>query len=439
MKLSILLTIVFSAIFFTACGDDSSSSAGNLPNNGGDFAFSEETVEDLPACTESRDGDFAYVESDNTVRLCYAERWITLGESVETRDSLKNCTDSREGERAFLESEQVTFIWSEGKWKVFEIEVLLEKSSSSMESSSSSSISEPASSSSEVIASSSGTAESSISSALPSSSSNSEISSSSEAISSSTSVAKSSSSAESEGVSSSVSESSSSSAIPSSSSLAKLSWQYLNPAIDYGEMTDARDGQIYKTVKIGNQTWMAENLNYAYRQKTSSLDSSSFCYYSAYYCSKYGRLYLWSAAMDSAALFSTAGKGCGNNISCNSKKTIRGICPAGWHLPDTTEIRTLINAVGNKAGTALKSTSGWKNDGNGTDIYGFSAFPAGFRDYLGNFHYNGESTSFWSSTTGNAKSWANYSDEDYTSEYVRNYNTIFKDTAISVRCLEDSN
>ena len=54
---------------------------------------------------------------------------------------------------------------------------------------------------------------------------------------------------------------------------------------------DARDGQIYKTVKIGNQVWMAQNLNYAYLQPTSELDSSSFCYEdSPENCKKYGRL-----------------------------------------------------------------------------------------------------------------------------------------------------
>lgn len=91
----------------------------------------------------------------------------------------------------------------------------------------------------------------------------------------------------------------------------------MNPKIDYGEFTDARDGQAYKMVKIGKQTWMEQNLNYAYGEPTATEDSSSFCYdNSADYCAIYGRLYLWSAAMDSAAVFSDGGKGFAFSVRC---------------------------------------------------------------------------------------------------------------------------
>ena len=84
---------------------------------------------------------------------------------------------------------------------------------------------------------------------------------------------------------------------------------------EYGELVDERDGQVYKTVKIGDQWWMAQNLSYAYLQPTDELDSSSFCYNnSAEYCAKYGRLYLWSAAMDSVGTWSLDGKGCGYGV-----------------------------------------------------------------------------------------------------------------------------
>ena len=82
---------------------------------------------------------------------------------------------------------------------------------------------------------------------------------------------------------------------------------YLNPEIDYGSMTDSRDGQIYKTVKIGDQIWMAENLNYADSIKTPSLIGKSWCYANkAENCAVTGRLYTWTAAIDSVKLATDA-------------------------------------------------------------------------------------------------------------------------------------
>ena len=144
---------------------------------------------------------------------------------------------------------------------------------------------------------------------------------------------------------------------------------YLNPEIEYGEMIDSRDGQVYKTVKIGNQVWMAENLNYDDSVKTPSLKENSWCYNdSSEYCEKYGRLYSWAAAKD--------------------------VCPTGWHLPSEDELDDLIDSVARSAsvGKSLQ-TKLWDS---GTDAYGFSAIPAGHRDDSG--WYTGESAAFWSST-----------------------------------------
>ena len=157
-------------------------------------------------------------------------------------------------------------------------------------------------------------------------------------------------------------------------------------------MKDRRDGQTYRTVTIGDQVWMAENLNYAYIDIPYSYsnrlgrviysDSTSWCYDNIpANCAEYGRLYTWAAAMDSVGVWSTNGKDCGLGTICSPTIPVRGICPEGWHLPSNEEWETLFTAVGGMsvAGTKLKSMSGWSKSGNGTDEFGFKALPAGFR------------------------------------------------------------
>ena len=213
----------------------------------------------------------------------------------------------------------------------------------------------------------------------------------------------------------------SSSAMTSSSSVESSSSEgYVDPStVVKGTMTDERDGQTYKTVTIGTQTWMAENLNYAYtdvpynytlNDSSYTSDSTSWCYKdSVEYCAKYGRLYTWAAAMDSVGEWSANGKGCGNGNKCSPTYPVRGICPEGWHLPTQTEWDTLITAVGgrsavpeirNTTGKKLKSTSGWYySDGeNGTDDYSFTALPAGFGGFIVSYCNGGTYAYFWSST-----------------------------------------
>lgn len=183
------------------------------------------------------------------------------------------------------------------------------------------------------------------------------------------------------------------------------SMEYLNheflEAGRYGEILDERDNQVYKTVQIGDQIWMAENLNFAYigvpyTYYDDTSDSTSWCYDNdPANCTKYGRLYTWAAAMDSVKT------GCGFDKTCGLSGIVQGICPTGWHLPDSTEWKTLIAAVGGglSPGEALKLQSGWLDDGNGTDAFGFSALPAGYRDILdGAFNRGGDFTVFWTAT-----------------------------------------
>lgn len=221
----------------------------------------------------------------------------------------------------------------------------------------------------------------------------------------------------------------------------------------YGEILDERDGQVYKTIQIGNQIWMAQNLNYAYTgvpfdYEGYTSDSTSWCYDNdPANCTKYGRLYTWAAAMDSVGEWSTNGKGCGFGKICSvasagSATLVRGICPSGWHLPKKAEFETLFTAVGGSstAGTMLKSTSGWDDykgeSGNGTDAYGFSALPAGYRWDVGNYSLLGSLAYFWSATEERGF-YAYYMGLYYKHE-DGNLGDDDKDYMYSVRCLKDS-
>jgi uncharacterized protein (TIGR02145 family) len=134
------------------------------------------------------------------------------------------------------------------------------------------------------------------------------------------------------------------------------------------KLTDKRDEKTYKTVKIGKQTWMAQNLNY----KTAS---GSWCYNNdESKCKQYGRLYDWNTAMSA--------------------------CPSGWHLPSSEEWDALeAVAGGSVAGKKLKSKTGWNKNGNGTDEYGFSALPGGVGSD-DDFSSVGESGYWWTATGG---------------------------------------
>ena len=174
----------------------------------------------------------------------------------------------------------------------------------------------------------------------------------------------------------------------------------LNPNIAYSSMTDERDGQTYKTVTIGTQTWMAENLNYADSVNTPSLMNHSWCYDDdPKKCAVTGRFYSFAAAIDSVALANDKDNPqfCGVETDCDrlsdenlALHPIQGICPEGWHLPSNAEWNILIAYAGGDsvAGTKLKSTGGWGwssiwgdfFEDNGTDDFGFSALPAGIRE-----------------------------------------------------------
>ena len=227
------------------------------------------------------------------------------------------------------------------------------------------------------------------------------------------------------GGSSSVVNSSSSSIGGSSSSVAACTNTYGTNTV-----TDCRDGQTYKTVTIGTQTWMAENLNYADSTAMPNLKGSSWCYEnSADSCAKYGRLYTWTAAMNIDSSYQSA------SAAAVISAPWRGACPTGWHIPTDAEWTTLETAVGGAAGTKLKSTSGWSSSGNGTDAYGFSALPAGYRNFTGDFDFVGIYADFWSATeSGTDNAYIPVLDFRRAYMYTNYYS---KNDALSVRCVQD--
>lgn len=197
---------------------------------------------------------------------------------------------------------------------------------------------------------------------------------------------------------------------------------------EYGILVDDRDNQTYKTVKIGSQWWMAENLN---------LETvHSYCYNdSSEYCDKFGRLYLWSAAMDSMGTWSNNGEGCGYYAKCSPTYPVRGVCPEGWHLPTKEEWEILIAVVGDSltSGKKLKSSSGWNDNGNGTDSYSFTALPGGSMNK--GFIEEGIGAFIWSSI-GFDEACAYNVYLNYNSENAYLYHGN-KNLGFSVRCIKD--
>jgi len=170
-----------------------------------------------------------------------------------------------------------------------------------------------------------------------------------------------------------------------------------NPNITYGSFIDTRGGIIrsYRTVEIGGQTWMAENLNYA----GDGSNVTGMCYSNnPNVCAKYGRLYSWSEAMGIDSEYDT-------DVWGENDLNHQGVCPAGWHIPSDAEWTALIDFAGGEstAGTKLKSQSGWSNMSGyipGTNDYGFSVLPGGSCQF-GSCRYDGERVALWSATEHN--------------------------------------
>ncbi|MCK5684635.1 hypothetical protein KAJ27_10955 [bacterium] len=197
--------------------------------------------------------------------------------------------------------------------------------------------------------------------------------------------------------------------------------------LKYGTVTDI-DGNIYKTVEIGDQWWMAENLKTTkYRDGIAisnatdnsiwaGLSSGAYCYYDndSGNAEIYGAMYNWYAVNDS-----------------------RNIAPEGWHVPTNEEWQELLDSLGGYlvAGKKLKSTSAWIYDRNGIDTVGFCAFPGGYRSYTGNSSYMSAGAYFWTASEYSSDyGWI------YKLSYDRNSinsDVYLKTLGYSVRCIQD--
>jgi uncharacterized protein (TIGR02145 family) len=206
-----------------------------------------------------------------------------------------------------------------------------------------------------------------------------------------------------------------------------------NPSKTYGTMTD-QQGNVYKTIVIGTQEWMAENLkttiyrngdaiaNVTEDAQWGDLTTGAWCYYdndSQNDC-PYGKLYNWLAVVD-----------------------YRNLCPTGWHVPTDAEWTTLTNFLGGETGGGKLKSTGlqyWVSPNiAATNESGFSGLPGGSRNYFdGHFDDVGYDGYWWSSTEANTSSAGDawYRDLYYVDSYVSRVSGVWG-RGLSVRCLRD--
>ncbi len=314
-----------------------------------DTTTSQET---LPNCTSKLEGDSTYISNEKSVYLCIDDAWRFLGFVISNSDDLPNCTESREGGKTFVANERIALTCRSGKWYSYDIykdfENATKISSSSQENKNIWEEYDPTSSSSET------------------------------------------------------------QSVPTISSSDQQAPVIISTGSSYNAtantLKDFRDGQTYKTVTIGTQIWMAENLNYA--------TDNSYCYGGENAnCDAYGRLYKYGEATS--------------------------VCPTDWHLPTKQELATLVSKAGGEAnaGKKLKSSSGWNYGGNGTNDFGFNVLPAGYKHSNGTYESVGLGADFWSSTYSGEQ--VCFLDLDYDSDASYVYCNLDPKFVLSIRCIKD--
>jgi len=204
------------------------------------------------------------------------------------------------------------------------------------------------------------------------------------------------------------------------------SWDYLSPPpFSCGDgFIDPRDGNVYTTVQIGTQCWMAKNLAYLPSVVPSATGSETTPYYYVY-----GYQGTDVATAKAQTNYTTHG------VLYNHPAAI-GACPSGWKLPTDAEQHILDSYLATGACDPNRNNA-WGCDPAGTALKsggssGFNALMSGFRDTDGSFYSVGSNTYFWSSSEGGAGAWSRYL---YTSDSTVRRDTYSKALGFSVRCL----
>ena len=221
-----------------------------------------------------------------------------------------------------------------------------------------------------------------------------------------------------------------------------------NPDLTYGTISDI-DGNNYKTIQIGYQVWMAENLRTTrYADGTAiplitnrdewaalTVTDKACCRYNYWSCdcdtTSFGAYYTWAAAMNGAS------------SSASNPSGVQGVCPDGWHLPSNDEWRILAYFLGGMqvAGGKLKDTITWyPEDPIGTNESGFTALAGGTCEYSGDFRSSGIYSFMWSSTDSDTEfGHAGGACQGWLREEFNSFSIVtdLPDEGNSVRCLKD--
>lgn len=194
----------------------------------------------------------------------------------------------------------------------------------------------------------------------------------------------------------------------------------------YGSVTDARTGVSYRTIVIGSQTWMADNIDYGSRVDgvdglADNGTDEKWCYYDDdAWCAENGGIYNRSEAIAWSPI---------------TEEAVQGVCPAGWHVPTLDEYEVLLS----EAGTSRGLVDVCEGDRTGTDTVGFAAKLVGVRSW-GSFEREGVATKFWTSTDRGSGGYSfnmvvGLSDTPFTSMVESGANA--GENGFSVRCIQD--